>query len=82
MCAVHTPGTERVKQLLTDKNIRQINNNLESEGSTFDPLLDGRFNEEELEGAIRKLKCGKAFGQDGILSEYLISFYNVAPKTP
>ena len=58
------------KQLLVDKNLRQINSNLKT-GYTFDPLLDGRITEKELEGAVRKLKCGKAVGPDGILSEYL-----------
>ena len=37
-----------------------------------DPILDVPFSVDEIEDAIKKLKCGKSAGPDGILSEHLI----------
>ena len=42
--------------------------------STFEPSLDGIITNNELEDALKKMKCKKSPGPDGILTEYLKIF--------
>ena len=44
--------------------------------NSFEPVLDGRINAQELRDALKGLKIGKAPGQDQILVEYLKVFGN------
>ena len=45
---------------------------------TFEPLLDGIITKKELQDALIRMKCKKSPGPDGILTEYLKIFGDIA----
>ena len=45
---------------------------------TFEPVLDGIISKKELQDALKGMKCKKSPGPDGILTEYLKIFGDIA----
>ncbi len=65
---------EHFKNIYDDddvNNVHNVNQNNNDELVELDPGLDKLFTIEEIKCAIRKLKCGKSSGTDGIVNEYL-----------
>ena len=62
--------------LLNDKTTTKTSSHTQTNGNTFDPILDGRISYKELKEGLAQLKVGKAPGPDEILGEYLKIFGN------
>ena len=60
--------------LLNDKNVTKTSFHAQTNVNTFDPILDGRISDKELEEGLTQLKVGKAPGPGEILGEYFKVF--------
>ena len=65
------------EKLLNEKKLTKNNINTNTEINTFDPILDSRISDKELQEALSELKVGKAPGPDDILGEYIKVFGNL-----
>ena len=66
------------KILLNEKTLTNSNTNTHiNTVNTFDPILDSRISDKELQEALGELKVGKAPGPDEILGEYIKIFGNL-----
>ena len=66
------------EELLTDGNKEEVSTKHLHMNRTFDPAVDGIITEKEVEDALKKMKCKKSPGPDGILTEYLKIFGAIA----
>ena len=70
------------ERLLNSEDDKQnIVSNATLSYDTFEPVLDGIIGKEEMYDALRGMKCKKAPGPDGVITEYLKVFGDIAGNT-